>query len=92
MQNISVLVAIGVNQDGYREILGVSEGLREDRESWSNFLRYLKERGRKGVQLMISDKCPGLYSDTGFFFLPQNGSVASFNGIATPLRCVRKSI
>lgn len=38
-QNISILVAIGVNQDGYREILGVSEDLREDKESWSNFLR-----------------------------------------------------
>ena len=37
--------AVGVNDEGYREILGVAEGSREDKESWSNFLRYLKERG-----------------------------------------------
>ena len=34
VQNVSVLVAIGVNDEGYREILGVAEGSREDRESW----------------------------------------------------------
>ena len=56
VQNVSVLVAIGVNSEGYREILGVAEGSREDKESWRNFLRYLKERGLKGVKLVISDK------------------------------------
>ena len=49
VQNVSVLVAVGVNDEGYREILGVAEGSREDKESWSNFLRYLKDRGLKGV-------------------------------------------
>lgn len=68
MQHVSVLVAIGVNSDGYREILGVAEGLREDKESWSNFLRYLKERGLKGVRLVVSDKCLGLYEIVGDFF------------------------
>ena len=33
VQNVSVLVAIGVNSEGYREILGVAEGSREDKES-----------------------------------------------------------
>ena len=60
VQNVSVLVVIGVNSEGYREILGVAEGSREDKESWSNFLRYLKERGLKGVKLVISDKASGL--------------------------------
>ena len=41
VQNVSVLVAVGVDSDGYREILGVAEGSREDKESWQNFLRYL---------------------------------------------------
>ena len=41
VQNVSVLVAVGMNDEGYREILGVAEGSREDKESWSNFLRYL---------------------------------------------------
>ena len=54
VQNVSVLVAVGVNDEGYREILGVAEGSREDKESWSNFLRYLKGRGLKGVRLIVS--------------------------------------
>ncbi len=49
VQNVSVPVAVGGNDEGYREIPGVAEGGREDRESWSNFLRYLKERGRKDM-------------------------------------------
>lgn len=68
VQNVSVLVAVGVNEEGYREILGVSEGSREDKESWSNFLRYLKERGLKGVRLVVSDKCLGLYEIISDFF------------------------
>ena len=68
VQNVSVLVAVGVNDEGYREILGVAEGSREDKESWSNFLRYLKERGLKGVRLIVSDKCLGLYEIIGDFF------------------------
>ena len=54
VQNVSVLVAVGVNEEGYREILGVAEGSREDKGSWGNFLRYLKERGLKGVRLMYN--------------------------------------
>ena len=68
VQNISVLVAIGVNSEGYREILGVAEGSREDKESWSNFFRYLKERGLNGVKLVISDKASGLVEVLGDFF------------------------
>ena len=60
VRNIAVLVAIGVNSDGYREILGVAEGTREDKDSWREFLRYLKGRGLKGVKLIISDKSLGL--------------------------------
>ena len=60
VRNIAVLVAIGVNSDGYREILGVAEGAREDMDSWREFLRYLKGRGLKGVRLVISDKSLGL--------------------------------
>ena len=60
VKNVSVLVAIGVDNDGYRHILGVAEGTREDKAGWSGFLRHLKARGLKGVQLFISDKCLGL--------------------------------
>ncbi|PSL11114.1 mutator family transposase [Fusobacterium naviforme] len=60
VQNVSVLVAIGVNQDGYREIIGAAEGMKEDRESWRNFFVHLKERGLTGVRLIIGDKCLGM--------------------------------
>jgi len=50
VRNVAVLVAIGVTSDGHREILGVAEGTKEDRESWRNFLRHLKQRGLAGVQ------------------------------------------
>lgn len=68
VKNIAVLVAIGVRADGHREILGVAEGLKEDTESWREFLRYLKRRGLKGVRLFISDKCIGLIEALGEFF------------------------
>ncbi len=44
VRNVSVLVAIGVNEEGFREIIGVFEGTKEDKDSWQRFLRYLKER------------------------------------------------
>ena len=65
---VAVLVAIGVNADGFREILGVAEGAKEDTESWRAFLRQLKERGLRGVRLLISDKCLGLVEALGEFF------------------------
>ena len=68
VRNVSVLVCIGVNEDGYREILGVAEGAREDVESWRTFLRYLKQRGLKGVELIISDKSLGLVEVLGEFY------------------------
>ena len=68
VKNIAVLVAIGVNSDGYREILGATEGTKEDKESWKKFLRHLKERGLKGVKLFISDKCLGLVENLGDFY------------------------
>lgn len=60
VQNVSVLVAIGVNTDGYREIIGAAEGMKEDRESWKNFFVHLKGRGLRGVQLIIGDKSLGM--------------------------------
>jgi putative transposase len=64
-QNVSVLVAIGVNAAGYREVLGVAEGMKEDHASWLGFLRHLKARGLAGVRLVVSDKCLGLLEALG---------------------------
>ena len=68
VKNVAVLVAIGVDQDGYRQILGVVEGAKEDAESWRMFLRHLKERGLAGVELVVSDKCLGLMEALGEFY------------------------
>ena len=68
VKNVSVLVAIGVSQSGYREILAVSEGAKEDTASWTNFLREMKQRGLKGVELFVSDKCLGLVENLADFF------------------------
>ncbi|MCR5256752.1 MAG: IS256 family transposase [Desulfovibrio sp.] len=65
---VSVLVAVGVNGEGRREIIGVAEGCREDAESWRSFLRHLKERGLDGVRLVVSDKASGLQKVLGEFF------------------------
>ena len=68
VKNVAVLVAIGVDGDGYRQVLGVCEGVKEDTESWRTFLRHLKERGLKGVRLVTSDKCLGLVEALGEFY------------------------
>ena len=67
-ENISVLVAIGVTSDGYREILGAAEGLKEDLESWKNFFVWLKSRGLSGVKLIIGDKAYGMVEAIGQVF------------------------
>lgn len=68
VKKVSVLVAIGVAQSGYRQILAVSEGAKEDKASWTAFLRELKERGLKGVTLLVSDKCLGLVENLAEFY------------------------
>ena len=59
-ENVSVLIAIAVNEDGFREVLGAAEGMKEDKASWLNFFQWLKSRGLEGVRLVIGDKCLGL--------------------------------
>ena len=60
VRNVSLLVASAVNSEGFREILGICEGAKEDKSGWSAFLRHLVDRGLRGVQLIISDACRGL--------------------------------
>jgi putative transposase len=68
VKNVAVLVAVGVDAEGYRHVLGVCEGAKEDAASWRNFLRHLKERGLTGVRLITSDKCLGLVEALGEFY------------------------
>ena len=56
----AVLVAIGINRDGRRCVLGVEMANRESQTSWKEFLEQLRARGLKGVQLVVSDDHSGL--------------------------------
>ena len=67
-ENASVLVAIGVTEDGYREVIGTAEGLKEDIESWKNFFVWLKSRGLDGVKFVIGDKNLGMVQSIGGVF------------------------
>lgn len=68
IRNVSILVAFGVNADGYREILGAVEGAKEDKAGWGSFIASLKQRGLDGVQLFISDKCMGLVESLAEYY------------------------
>ena len=59
-ENVAILIAMAVNDDGYREVIGAAEGMKEDTASWLEFLKGLKQRGLEGTQLFIGDKCLGL--------------------------------
>lgn len=59
-ENVAILIALAVNKEGYREVIGASEGMKEDAESWLDFLKSLKKRGLDGTRLFIGDKCLGM--------------------------------
>jgi putative transposase len=60
IRNHAVLIAIGINPEGRRCILAVEVAERESRNSWSSFLRGLRERGLQGVEFVVSDDHAGL--------------------------------
>ena len=68
VRNVAILVAVGVGEDGYRDILGIAEGCKEDKAGWSGFLAYLKQRGLTCPELFISDKCIGLIESLAEFY------------------------
>src|ERR1700712_180250 len=58
--SVAVIVAVGVNSDGRREVLGMTVGASEAETFWTEFLRSLARRGLRGVKLVISDAHEGL--------------------------------
>lgn len=58
--DVAVLVALGVSEDGHREVLAVDVAHGETRASWSAFLEDLRARGLEGVELVVSDAHPGM--------------------------------
>ena len=59
-ENMAILVAIAVNGEGYHEVLGAADGMKEDKASWVSFFQWLRGRGLEGVKLIVGDKCLGI--------------------------------
>ena len=64
-ENVAIRVAIAVNENGYREVLGAAEGMKEDKASWVNFFQWLRGRGLDWVKLVVDDKCLGMLEAVG---------------------------
>ena len=67
-ENVAILVAIAVNEDGFREVLGATEGMKEDKASWVSFFQWLRGRGLDGVKLIVGDKSMGMLEAVGEVF------------------------
>ena len=59
-ENVAVMVAIGANPEGRRKIVGCAKGFTESKESWKEFLLWLRGRGLSGVRLVTGDKPLGM--------------------------------
>ena len=58
--SVAVIIAVGVNSDGRREVLGMEIGASEAEPFWTAFLRKLARRGLRGVKLVVSDSHEGI--------------------------------
>jgi putative transposase len=85
--SVAVIIAVGVNTDGRREVLGMQIGASEAETFWSDFLRSLTRRGLRGVKLAISDAHEGLKGAISI----RRGSVAASISRATPWRMREKA-
>ena len=89
VRNVSVLVAIGVNSEGFRDILGVAEGAKEDKAGWLGFLRHLKEGGLSGVELSSATPASDWSRRPRSFTQTPSGNAASSTSTATSSRWCR---
>lgn len=82
--SVAVTIAVGVNSDGRREVLGMAIGASEAETFWTGFLRNLARRGLRGVKLVISDAHEGIKARFRASSTPP-GSAAGCILPATPL-------
>ena len=66
--NVAVMVAIGVNDDGYREVIGAAEGFTESAGRWRELPSRLRSRGLRGVRMVVGDKAAGMVSSIAEVF------------------------
>jgi transposase-like protein len=85
VEPISLLVAVGVTHDGYRQILGIASGGCEDADSWISLLRGLRKRGVRGVELIIADAHAGLSAARQKCFVKANYQRCIFHFIRNVL-------
>ena len=78
-ENVAVMVAIGVNEDGYREVIGCAESS----ERWRDFLSWLKPRGLRGVRMFAGDKAAGMVGSIAEVSPTPNTSAAPCISTAT---------
>ena len=67
-ESVAILVAIAVNEVGYREVLGAAESIKEDKASWICFFQWLRSRGLDGVKLIVDNKCLSMLEAVGKVF------------------------
>ncbi len=67
-ESVVILLAIAVNEDGYREVLGATEGMKEDKASWVSVFQWLRSRCLDGVKLIVGDKRLGMLEAVGEVF------------------------
>ena len=66
--SVAVIVAVGANSDGRREVLGMTIGCSEAETFWTEFLRSLTRRGLRGVKLVVSDSHEGIKASVARVF------------------------
>ena len=86
----AAIIAVAVNTDGKREIVGLHIGPSEAETFWSSFLKSLARRGLSEIELVVSDAHEGLKAAIRRVFQAPPGSAAACIGCATPLRMCRR--
>ncbi len=86
----ALFIAVGVDEDGYRRVLGVKIASREEEGFWMDFFEEMKQRGLRGVKLVISDGHEGIKSAVTKSFIGSSWQMCHVHFIRLMLRKVTK--
>jgi len=86
----ALLIATGIHENGYREILGAKVADNEDEPVWENLFEELKGRGLKGVQLVISDGHKGIQTAVEKSFLGASWQMCNVHFMRAVLKNIPK--
>ena len=85
-----MLIATGIHKNGYREILGVKVEANEDESVWESFFEELKDRGLKGIKLVISDGHKGIQKAVEKGFLGASWQMCNVHFMRAVLKNIPK--